>query len=348
MRIERFLISVEIILISLCSYLTHAWPWDKNDKKTWTCSIVQPDQPLTPSNSAFWRKENCTTVTDGSQPFLVVNSLHVDMLATDIRIVPGYSQDPSRPLIPIGEIAATYGSNANKFIAGINGGYFWRVDITGFWMDDVCRGKTRKDAELPVDDCSQHPNNGLHDGTLIFDGKVVGCNCDKWGYSRPALLATTQGNSEWNIKVLSRGEQATSDVKFALAAGPNLVSFNQETGASFIDIPDGEDNINRFEHAAQTAVGLNFAEGQKVTKMTMVTSDGRECGPKNTKCGVADPDLALLMQQHFGCQQAMSMDQGGSTTMWVNGAKSPNNDGVVTNAGGSARNVANGLYIQAV
>ena len=204
--------------------------------------------------------------------------------------IPGYSQDASTPLIPINKIAESYGPDA-KFIAGVNGGYFWRTDITGFWFDDVCRGKTRKQAETPVDDCTAHPDNGLHDGSLIVDGKSVGCNCNNWGYSRPALMATTEGNAEWNIMVMSRGEQAAAGVKFALAAGPNLVSYDPVTGQSKVDIPDGEDNINRFEHAAQTAVGINFASAGVANKITMVTTDGCEY---SSKCGVADPNLALL------------------------------------------------------
>jgi hypothetical protein len=34
----------------------------------------------------------------------------------------------------------------NNFIVGLNGGYFWRVDISGIWIDDVCHGKLRSDA----------------------------------------------------------------------------------------------------------------------------------------------------------------------------------------------------------
>ena len=33
-----------------------------------------------------------------------------------------------------------------NFIAGLNGGYFWRVDIDGIWFDDVCREKLRFEA----------------------------------------------------------------------------------------------------------------------------------------------------------------------------------------------------------
>ena len=336
------------MLFFLLAVGAHAWSPFKKDQaedKKWSCLSVQDDQPITPSGSVFWRKENCTQEADGSRP-VTVNSLHIDLSKNDVRIVPGYSQKSETPLIPINEIAESYGDAEGKFLAGINGGYFWRTDITGFWFDDVCRFKTRKQAETPVDDCTAHPDNGLHDGALIVNGKSVGCNCNNWGYSRPALMATTAGNAEWNIKVMSRGEQAPAGIQFALAAGPNLVSYDPTTGVSVVDIPDGDDNINRFEHAAQTAVGINFGSVGVANKITMVTTDGCEY---SSKCGVADPNLALLMKDHFLCQQAMSMDQGGSTTMWVKDAKNTaGSDGVVSNAGGGARNVANGLFIVAV
>ena len=314
----------------------------KGPPTSWSCEQVQDDQLLA-KTSAFWRKENCTA---GNDAYFIIHSLHVDLTSKDVRVLPGYSMDASQPLLPINKMAATYGPDA-KLIAGINGGYFWRTDITGFWVDDVCRGKLRSDANKPVDSCEQHPNNGLHDGSLIVDGKVVGCNCDKWGYSRPALLATPGDSADWSVKVLERGQQADASVKMALAAGPNLVSYDPATGAARIDIPSGEDNINRFEHAAQTAVGLNFApqaEGGKATKMVLVTSDGREC-LEDKSCGLSDPYLASLMLYHFNAQSALSMDQGGSTTAWVAGAP---NDGIVSNAGGGARAVANGLFIQAL
>ncbi len=38
------------------------------------------------------------------------------------------------------EIAA----QSDRYVGGVNGGYFWRVDVDGFWRDNVCRGKLRK------------------------------------------------------------------------------------------------------------------------------------------------------------------------------------------------------------
>lgn len=58
------------------------------------------------------------------------------------------------------------------------------------------------------------------------------------------------------------------------------------------------------------------------------------------------------MKEHFSASMAMSMDQGGSTTMWVKGVN-PNRDGVVSRSHNTrpveedgARNVANALFIE--
>jgi hypothetical protein len=60
------------------------------------------------------------------------------------------------------------------------------------------------------------------------------------------------------------------------------------------------------------------------------------------------------MKDHFQTSFAMSMDQGGSTTMWVKGAN-PSSNGVVSRSHKTEpveqdgpRNIANGLFISLV
>jgi hypothetical protein len=95
---------------------------------------------------------------------------------------------------------------------------------------------------------------GVGDGLVKVDGQVLSNNCDCKGYSRPAVLKL-DGPSSW-IDVLSRGQTVDDSVANAIAAGPNLVSYNDSTGDSYVDIPSDDDNINIYEHAANTAVGL--------------------------------------------------------------------------------------------
>lgn len=108
---------------------------------------------------------------------------------------------------------------------------------------------------------------------MKVDGQVLSNNCDCKGYSRPAVLKL-DGSSSW-IDVLSRGQTVDDSVYNAIAAGPNLVSYNESTGYSYVDIPSDDDNINIYEHAANTAVGLilsNSVDGiVSATHLVMVT-----------------------------------------------------------------------------
>lgn len=300
-----------------------------------------------------WNTQNCTKGDPAvSPPLLVINSIHVDLSRSDIRVVPAIA-DPTAQVQKLPDMAR----QNSKFIAGINGGYFWRVDIDGFWRDNVCRGKTRKEAELPAS--LENVNFGISDGTVKIDDVVYGNNCNCTGYSRPAVLVLDSSSS--NVQVLHRGENVDATVHNAIGAGPNLVSLDMETGKPYVDVPKDDDNVNKVVYEATTAVGLqqsivgDEASGKKTVAETliMVTSDGSDgCLPFETYCGIFSPDLGSLMKDIFNCTQAMSMDQGGSTTMWIAG-ENPARDGIVScsdnkepceNQG--SRALANGLFIE--
>lgn len=312
----------------------------------WYCIDIQSTNI---AEGVVWKTENCTNDATAT-PLLTVNSISFDLASTAVRAIPAVSVDPNTPLQTLPEMA----TQNEKFIAGINGGYFWRVDIDGIWFDDVCRGKTRNDANHPAS--SENVNYGVSDGLVKIDGVVYGNNCNCTGYSRPAILAINGDLS--NINVVYRAETVDESVSNAIAAGPNLVSYNATSDSSYVDIPSDDDNINILEHAANTAVGIRFtkgADGMKSSQMTLVTTDGSdECGPKDITCGLNSADLASLMKDHFQSNVAMSMDQGGSTTMWVKGA-SPDRNGVVSRSHNTEpveqdgpRHVANGLFITLV
>jgi hypothetical protein len=299
-----------------------------------------------------WNTQNCTKGDPAvSPPLLIINSIHVDLSQPDIRVVPAIAD----PTAQVQNLPAMAKQNAN-FIAGINGGYFWRVDVDGFWRDNVCRGKVRKEAEQPASD--KNVNFGISDGTVKIDDVVYGNNCNCTGYSRPAVLVLD--NAESNIQVLHRGENVDNTVHTAIGAGPNLVSLDIETGTAFVDVPKDDDNINKVVFEATTAVGLQQsivagADGKTTVaeSLIMVTSDGSDgCLPFETYCGILSPDLGSLMKEVFKCTQAMSMDQGGSTTMWI-GGENPTRDGIVSCSdnkspceGQGARALANGLFIE--
>jgi len=337
------MIGLFLLLLLFC-FVANACSKRSSDTTTWTCITLQETQL---AEGAIWRTENCTNGDPLVEPpLLTVNSVHADLTTGKLRAVPGVPTEEFG-LQPINQMAKPF----PNFIAGINGGYFWRVDVDGVWIDDVCRGKVRKDAMQHVD--VNYPNYGVSDGLIKIDGVVKGNNCNCSGYSRPAVLAIDGQSTD--IQVLHRGETVADNIKSAIGAGPNLVSQDPTTGESFIDIPADDDNINILEHAANTAVGFKKDATGKTATLIMATTDGSdECGPLDDTCGLMSKALASLMKDKFGCAKAMSMDQGGSTTMWVKGVN-PERDCIVSRSHNTRpveedgpRNVANGLFIEIV
>lgn len=203
----------------------------------WTCIDIQ-STPL--QGGAVWKTQNCTNDAT-TQPLLTVNSVSFSLPNHNLRAIPAVSVDPEHPLQGLPDMAA----QNEKFIAGINGGYFWRVDIDGLWVDDVCRGKLRAEANKPAN--PKFVNFGVSDGLIKIDGRVFGNNCDCKGFSRPAILVLE--NDQSHIDVVYRGETVGKEVHNAIGAGPNLVSYNSTSGETFVDIKSDDDNINILEHA---------------------------------------------------------------------------------------------------
>jgi len=278
-----------------------------------------------------------------------VNTITVDLTRSDLRVVPA-AADATAQLQKLPDIAASANPN---FIAGINGGYFWRVDIEDFWRDNVCKGKTRSEAETPAD-YATNPNFGIGDGLIKVDGKVYSNNCNCFGYSRPAVIKLD--GQKTDIEVLHRGETVDDSVQNALGAGPNLLSYNSTTEEAYVDIPSDDDNINRVVYEATASVGFNIdPKSGLVTSLVMVETDGSDdCLPNQDWCGIFAKDLASLLKEAFGLEKARSMDQGGSTTMWIKG-ENPSKNGVISRATNTepaenegARNIANGLFIEVI
>ena len=211
----------------------------------------------------------------------------------------------------------------------------------------------------------------MGDSLLIVDGQLRGSNCDKVGYSVPATLVLDAPSPR--ILVQTRGAGLPNATKNALAAGPNLVSF--ANGSAFIDIRANDDNNNIYvctlhgpcglvlwtgrnclqppvawaspqEHAANTAVGLQFAaDGVTATTLFMVTADGHDgATARDPTSGINAHQFAFFLKDVVGADAAMGMDQGGSTTMWIKGY------GVVSNSdtpgGSDPRPLYDGLFVR--
>jgi hypothetical protein len=131
----------------------------------WTRLTCTGSTPLGPAGT---RHARCSRALSCAQLIIaaaragpmVFNRVLANLSAIELR--PAVAP-PDKRLAPLDVIAATV-PNA---VAGINGGYFFRVDKASF-LDEVCWGKSKRDAELPAN--SSAPNDGVGD-TLV----VIGC-----------------------------------------------------------------------------------------------------------------------------------------------------------------------------
>jgi hypothetical protein len=187
MRIQNLLATAIVI----CGFAT-ANPWrciDLNSK------ILE--------DGVTWLTQNCTMKPEPAIPDLTVNIVTVDLSSPNVRVVPGIA-DPTKHLQTLPDMATLN----HNFIAGVNGGYFWRVDHGDDWIDDVCLFKTKTEALSPPS--KNNVNNGVGDGLITIDGVTYSYNCNCHGFSRPAVMSF-QG-PDTNIKVLQRGETVGDDV----------------------------------------------------------------------------------------------------------------------------------------
>ena len=239
-------------------------------QSTWSCTTLNTSTLV---QGVVWTRANCTSPDVpfwGRMGPLIVNMVAADLRLPSIRLSPLVANATAQ-LQPLNAIAR---NNASLNVqAGINGGYFYRVDV-GSFIDGVCQGKTKADAEAPVSKST--PNTGVGDCATVISGAALSSNCDEPGYSRPAVL-TINGTSSY-VSVLHRGDVPPAGLTLdSLSAGPNLVTTN--ASGTFVDIPSDDDNIgNILEHAANTGVGF-AANGTAY----LVAFDGAD------SCFFADP-----------------------------------------------------------
>jgi len=303
----------------------------------WTCAELQRAQ-LAPG--ALWRQLSCAgtgiPLFGPAGPDLIVNAVVADLSpASGLRLAP-IQAAPNANGLRLGGLDSIAAQNANA-VAGVNGGYFWRMDVGKTWFDGVCIGKNYADAATAPSLTA--PNAGPADGTIVADGVLYGSNCDCVGFSRPAILTIDGVNSR--IDVLTRGAEPPQGLsKDAIGSSPNLVSTN--ASGSFVDIPSDDDNIgNILEHSANTAAGLRpSADGSGGVEAVLITTDGYDgCALLNATCGTNAFTMAYLLKDFFNVTSALNMDQGGSTTFWAAGK------GVVSHSGGGVRAINSGLFI---
>jgi len=89
------------------------------------------------------------------------------------------------------------------------------------FFDDVCFGKTAKDAHAPPS--LTDPNAGIGDSLTIINGTYLSSNCDKLGNSDP--VAAVLDNPVHFVQMGKAGRLPAA-VQTAIGAGPSLVSYD--------------------------------------------------------------------------------------------------------------------------
>ena len=330
-----------VVIVFSASATEFAASAAENTIGNWSC---EPLTNVTLAPRVFWVQQNCTGIVRRAAPFwgetnvgpVIVNMVSA-LLSADKdspRLRPEIART-SLGLAKLHDLAATAAQPDFAPLAGVNGGYFFEVNREDF-LDDVCFGKSRRDALANVS--LSDPNTGIGDGLTIMRGRYVSSNCDKIGNSKP--VAAVLDYPPRFVK-MERAQRLPPGIEWAIAAGPNLVSRNASTGESRVDIEG--DNVNILEHASNTALGIRAHGRNRTQEFLLVTFDGIDgCVEYKPTCGVNSWQFASFMLDYLKVETAMEMDQGGSTAMWVKGQS---NTGIVTNPGHSERLLFNGLFV---
>ena len=107
----------------------------------WTCTVNRSSTPIVAGLA--WEALVCAGAPYKGLPVgpLTFNILSVDLASPAVSVV---------PVEAVGGLQALpdMATQDARLLAGINGGYFWRLDDATFF-DNVCIGKFRKEAEKP-------------------------------------------------------------------------------------------------------------------------------------------------------------------------------------------------------
>jgi exopolysaccharide biosynthesis protein len=137
--------------------------------------------------------------------------------------------------------------------------------------------------------------NGRGEAYALFkiDGRVLKAGDDRW----PAFGVDSKERVQFHEKPPGNWES----VSHALACGPTLVVKGK------VRIGDMFGHSN--DRHPRTAMGIT-----RTRRVILVTVDGRT----PSSAGMSFDELAKLMLD-LGCESAINLDGGGSTTMWVKG-----------------------------
>lgn len=141
-------------------------------------------------------------------------------------------------------------------------------------------------------------------GAWVFlqaDGRQVAGNKSKVIFSHNGAFAEDTSGTFMILKRPETDWEYSPAYKFVMAAGPIMIHDDQ-----ICEIDSVRFNLKRHP---RTAVGITADD-----HLILVTVDGRQ----KEAAGMTIPELTLLMDD-LNCRDALNLDGGGSTTMYING-----------------------------
>lgn len=297
------------VLISISSYATDNQNSDSK-KWDWQCSIKQTSDLF--KDKIIWKTLLCDGFVNHKKTLenLNINIVFAPLNDPEIKFVP-YQAQSSNQLEKLPQIADHLNAKYN-IIAGINGGYFYRMDVPGF-TDNICYYKTFDPPK---------PGESIGDSLLQYNGKSYATNCAFMPglaeSSRAALILT--GVDPVSLKTApyitlvkpNTVYMQKDQIPDAIGAGPNLITDGKLT----VNDPN-ENLLPTLEFSANSAVGIiNDTDGYPAQIVFFVV-DGNNNSAENDWPAMNAYQMADFMLNYLKVSNAMSMDQGGSTTLYV-------------------------------
>lgn len=128
---------------------------------------------------------------------------------------------------------------------------------------------------------------------------------------------------QWDIIY---GDAATYDklpYADAMSGSPMLIYDHKSVGETFVKEQDVDLNSLDYEHPDRHQGVRHPRTALAITDenyLLMITVDGR----RTQTAGMSAKELTQFIDRYFKPRQALNIDGGGSTTMWIKGSESPN------------------------
>ena len=253
---------------------------------------------------------------------LNINVVYAPVNDPEIQIIPYHAQTENQ-LAKLPEIANSL-SSEYTVISGINGGYFFRNDSKGF-NDNICLDKN---TDRPK------PGDSMGDSLLQHHGVLHAVNCALTktlgkAFEQPrSVLVLTGANAPYITFVdhdkayTIKDKQGKEIYPDAFGAGPNLVTDGKLDVSGIPGMPSHRDEnlFPTIEFSANAAVGIINDAGGKPAQFVFFTVDGNNNSfihPARNLGGMNAQEMAELMIKYLKVSNAISMDQGGSTTLYI-------------------------------